>query len=80
MTRPERPLPSRGPHATRDIMTDDPTETSQRRRARLADELEFYLGRVAELVKLDPHDFTGLKRVYDEHVRRARAALAAGDG
>lgn len=79
MTRPERPLPSRGPYAANDTMTDDPAETTHHH-ARLVDELEFYLGRVAELVKLDPHDFTGLKRVYDEHVRRARAALAAGDG
>lgn len=45
-------------------------------RARLARELDYYLGRVAELDKLDPHDFTGLKRVYGEHVQRTRALLA----
>jgi len=48
-------------------------------RARLARELDYYLGRVAELDKLDPHDFTGLKRVYGEHVQRTRALLARID-
>lgn len=48
-------------------------------RARLARELDYYLGRVAELDKLDPHDFTGLKRVYGEHVQRTQALLARID-
>lgn len=44
-------------------------------RTRLARELDHYLGRLAELDKLDPYDFTGLKRVFGEHVRRTRDEL-----
>jgi len=74
VTRPERPLPSIGP---KEPTATVPAETPSERRTRLAREVEFYAGRLAELAKLDPHDFTGLKRVYDEHLRHTQAALAA---
>ncbi len=48
-----------------------------RSRAQLANELAYYEGRLAELRKLDPHDFTGLSRTYQGHVELARRALAA---
>ncbi len=73
VTRPERPLPPIGSNEPAAVAS---TETMPERRARLSRELEFYAGRLAELAKLDPHDFTGLKRVYDGHLHRTRAALA----
>ncbi len=76
MTRAERPLKPSGPNEPAAAM---PAETMPERRQRLARELEFYAGRLAELAKLDPHDFTGLKRVYDEHLRHTRAALVVTD-
>ena len=68
VTRPERPLPPIDPKEPTAIASAVPAETPRERRMRLTRELEFYAGRVAELAKLDPHDFTGLKRVYDEHL------------
>lgn len=78
MTRPERSLQATGPNEpiAAPINAED-AETAAERRQRLARECEFHAGRLAELAKLDPHDFTGLKRVYDEHLRRAQAAFYA---
>lgn len=75
MSKPERPLPAQASVEPAALFED--VETTAGRRQRLALELEFYAGRLAELAKLDPHDFTGLKRVYDEHLRRTRAAFLA---
>ena len=63
--------PARGPPAAA-LVTDAATLA---RRSELTGQLQHYLGRLAELDKLDPHDFTGLKQVYREHVRRTQDFL-----
>lgn len=52
---------------------DSPALTNERQV--LMRELDFYLGRLAELDQIDPYDFTGLKQVYGGHVSRTHAAL-----
>ncbi len=88
MNRPERQLqpvvPSRPAEAAAAPRTTPLTvvraATPDERRAHLERELDFYVHRLAELDKLDPYDFTGLKQVYGEHVRRTQSLLADCDG
>ncbi len=49
------------------------------RRIQLARDLIFYRGKLAELDQIDPLDFTGLKRIYNNHVHRTSALLHSLD-
>lgn len=44
-------------------------------RLQLEQDLRFYQGKLGELAKIDPLDFTGLKRIYSNHCRRTRELL-----
>ncbi len=88
MNRPERQLQPVVPSCPTDVapvpraapLTVVRAAPPGERRVQLEGELDFYVSRLAELDKLDPYDFTGLKHVYGEHVRRTRALLADCDG
>lgn len=72
--RPVEALPARG--ALPAFMAQGGKQaTLASERQALLRELDFYLGRLAELDKIDPYDFTGLKRVYGGHVSRTHTAL-----
>jgi hypothetical protein len=48
-------------------------------RTQLERDLDFYRGKLAELDEIDPLDFTGLKRIYSNHVHRTRELLQSLD-
>ena len=45
------------------------------RRSKLEHDLAYYRGKLAELERLDPLDFTGLKRLYTTHVEQTSYLL-----
>lgn len=45
------------------------------RRSKLEHDLASYTGKLAELERLDPLDFTGLKRLYTTHLEQTRYLL-----
>ncbi|MEQ8663044.1 MAG: hypothetical protein RLW62_19690 [Gammaproteobacteria bacterium] len=51
------------------------TELAERRAALLADRAE-YSAKLAGLARLDPHDFSGLARLYRQHVEHIDGLLS----
>lgn len=47
------------------------------RKVQLQHDLAYYQAKLGELDKIDPLDFTGLKRIYSSHVERTRGLLAS---
>lgn len=47
----------------------------QARREQLADDLAIYRGKLQDLKKLDPLDFTGLQHLYTAHVQQIESLL-----
>lgn len=50
------------------------------RRNQLEDDLAIYQGKLSDLRKLDPLDFTGLQHLYTAHVQQIESLLSEFDG
>ena len=51
-------------------------ERLEEHRGQFERDLAYYRARLDELRKLDPHDFTGLQRLYEHHLQRTCGLLA----
>ena len=49
------------------------------RRRRLTEDLGYFEAKIADLEQLDPLDFTGLKKIYQDHAGHIRGLIAEID-